>query len=330
MKHFRKYFPDIKSQAGATLVVIIIAMVVVAILGAGMLALFYTSLFNQTEAQKTAKAYYLSESGIRIAAGEFHSATAANKNQTLINLQGKTFNLPDNGGTVTLQIYPYWFYVLTAQNVNAPSINLFMPGRLPLVNSDDSSNPSTNLPAPGILKLQGQTKVGVFASASVNTTYDTSHGTLVTFATSSYFPCSTSPCNGFPYAISAGDNLYLGYVYDSVQNCHIGVGCVCDLVFDDPNDTAWIYPPVNGSIIIRQRPGAGDEYTYQSRTIDSTSTPHKFTLHNIQAVNGALPNIFIRYDDTNGNESIYGNVNKTTQIYLGKTLGVRSQSEYVN
>ena len=299
--------------------VIIIMMLVVALLGAGLLALFPTSLFNQVEAQKAAKAYYLSESGIRIAAGEFHLAAAANQNQTLVNLEGKIFNLPDNGGSVTLHIYPYWFYVMTAQNAHATSINLFMPGNLPLVNSDDSSNPSTTLPAPGILQLQGITLVGVFTSATVGSLG--TNGTPVTFAISNYYPCSTT-CNGFPYAISAGDNLYVGYVYNSPQFCLMGG----NLVFDDPNDTAWIYPPVNGSIIIQQQAGPGDEYTYESRTIDSTTTPHKFTLHNIQkAVPGSLGIINIKYDPANPYD-----VSKTTQIYLGKTLGVRSQSEYVN
>ena len=303
--------------------VIIIMMLVVALLGAGLLALFPTSLFNQVEAQKAAKAYYLSESGIRIAAGEFHSAvaagTAGNPNQTLVNLEGKMFNLPDNGGSVTLHIYPYWFYVLTAPT-DLTSITLYLPGNLPLVNSDDSSNPSTTLPAPGILQLQGQTKVGVFTSATVGSLG--ANGTPVTFAISNYYPCSIPPCTGFPYAISAGDNLYVGYVYNSQHSYRMGD----DLVFDDPSDTAWIYPPVNGSIIVMQRAGPGDEYTYQSRTIDSTSTPHKFTLHYIQkAVTGSNDFINIKYDPLNPYD-----VNYTTQIYLGKTLGVRSQSEYVN
>ncbi|MGP8154895.1 MAG: hypothetical protein ACLQBQ_12305 [Smithella sp.] len=100
MNHFRKYFSGLISQTGVTLLIIIIAIVVMAILGAGLFALFSTSLFNQVEAQKTAKAYYLAESGIRVVAGEYYSST--NQNATLISLQNKTFNFPHTGGNFAL------------------------------------------------------------------------------------------------------------------------------------------------------------------------------------------------------------------------------------
>jgi type II secretory pathway pseudopilin PulG len=322
MNHFRKYFPGIISETGVTLLLVIIAIVVVAILGAGLFALFSTSSFNQAEAQKTAKAYYLAESGIRIVASEFHSST--NQNATLISLQGKTFNLPDNDGSFTLQIYPYWFYVKTAPS-NLTSIPLYIPGKLPPINSDGSS--SITIPFPGILKLKDYTRVGVFTSApTVALTYDVNNGTLVTFSIVSNSPCTTS-CSAFPYAISIGNELYIGYVYNSPQAISQGG----DLVFNDPSQTAGIYPPTNGSINIAQPDGIY-QYTYESRipqTIDSSSPPASFTLHNIQPAAGVAPvpkfPIVIKYDSANPYD-----VSKTTQIYLGKTLAIQSKSEYVN
>lgn len=303
---------------------IIIMMLIVALVGAGLLALFSTSSYNQLEAQKAAKAYYLSESGVRIAVGEFHAAAAstANQNATLVSLQGKTFNLPNNGGSVTLQIYPYWFYVNSAFNANSTSITLYFPGMEPLINNNGSSYTLTTLPAPGILKLRGYTKVGVFTSATVGSLG--ANGTPVAFTVSSYYPCTTT-CTGFPYALSAGGELYLGYVYNSPQAVQMGG----NLVFNDPNGTAAMYPPINGSIVVVQQPGRFDEYTYSSRipqSINPSSPPSSFTLQNIQqATSTSLNVIDIKYNSASPYDPNY-----TTQIYLGKTLGINSKSEYVN
>jgi type II secretory pathway pseudopilin PulG len=310
MKHFRKNFRGIKSEAGATLVVIIIAMVVVAILGAGMLALFSTSLFNQTEAQKTAKAYYLAESGVRVAASEFLHAT--NQNQMLVDLQDKTFNIPGTGGSFKLHLYPYWFYVTQAYTtLPIYSIKLYLPGNpasLPPVNSDSETG-MAYVPAPGILKLRDKTSVGVFTNAPVG---NDAGGTFVTFTISG---------SGLPYAINVGNELYVGYTYNSPQAISQGG----NLVFNDPNQTAGMYPPTNGAINITKTQYIY-QYTYASRTIDSAT---QFTLHNIQPALGVSPTplfpIQITYDSAN----LYDPA-KTTQIYIGQTLGIRSKAEYVN
>ena len=324
MNHFRKYFPGIISETGVTLLLVIIAIVVVAILGVGLFALYSTSSFNQAEAQKTAKAYYLAESGIRIVASEFHSST--NQNATLISLQGKQFNLPDNGGSFTLQIYPYWFYVNASYSAGyTGQITLYLPGKLPPVNGDGSN--SITFPANGILKLKDYTRVGVFTSAPSPGPIDV-NGTPVTLSIASNYPCPTSLCSGLPYAISAGNELYLGYVYNQPTQAISQGG---DLVFTNNISTAGIYPPANGSINIAQPDGIY-QYSYESRipqTIDYSSLPSSFTLHNIQPAAGVAPvpkfPIVIRYDSANPYD-----VSKTTQIYLGKTLGIQSTSEYVN
>jgi hypothetical protein len=310
MNYFRKYLPAIISQTGATLLIIIIAIVVTAILGLGLFALFSTSLFNQVEAQKEAKAYYLAESGIRIVAGEFHSST--NQNTTLVSLQNETFNFPNTGGSFNLQIYPYWFYVNASYVAGATSITLYLPGILPPVGSG-SSTPIT-IPVPGILKLKGYTRVGVFSSAPTVGSFNT-NGTPVTFTIDYNSPGSTS---GFAYLLSSGNELYLGYVYNSPQAISQGG----DLVLSDPNNTVGIYPPVNGSINIAQ-PDSIYQYTYQS-IIPQTSS---FTIHNIQPAAGVSPTpkfpIVIRY-----NSGSPYDVTQTTQIYIGKTLGIQSTSTY--
>jgi len=71
MSRFRKLFSATTSESGITLIFIIIGMVIVATLGVGLYALNMTSAINQAEAQKAAKAYYISESCVRIAASEY-------------------------------------------------------------------------------------------------------------------------------------------------------------------------------------------------------------------------------------------------------------------
>ena len=313
MKHFKKYFPNIKSETGVALLVIIIAMVVVALLGAGLLALFSTSLFNQVEAQKSAKAYYLAESGTRVAASEFLHAT--DQNAMLTSLQDKTFNIAGTGGSFKLHLYPYWFYVINAYSAGAGTgttpIKLYLPGApgsLPPLNSDSSTG-MVSVPAPGLLKLIDKTVVAVFTSAPVGSD---SNGTFVAFTISG---------SGFPYAINVGDRLFVGYTYNSPQAISQGG----DLVFNDPNQTAGMYPPTNGAINITKTQYLY-QYTYASRTIDSTI---QFTLHNLQPAPGVSPAPVFPVQILYNGSYLYDPA-KTTQIYIGQTLGIRSTSEYIN
>jgi type II secretory pathway pseudopilin PulG len=321
MNYFKKRFHSVKSQSGVTLLFVIIAMLVLAVIGTGLFALFSTSRFNQAAAQKKDKAYYLAESGIRIVAGELHAST--NQITTLLNLQGKTFNLSDVGGNVTLQLYPYWFYVNSAYSANATSITLYYPGKLPPINSDSSTQ--ITIPGNGILKLKNYTKVGVFTGTPSAGSFDAAKGTPLTF--SGLTGCFSSCTSGFPYAISSGSELYLGYLYNSPQTIVQGD----DLILDNSNSTAELYPPENGSIYVALYNGIF-QYTYESRipqTIDHSAQPSTFTLHNIQPAAGVAPTpIFpfvIKYSVSN----LY-DVTKTTPIFLGKTLAIQSKSECGN
>ena len=125
---------------------IIVAMVVIAVIGAGLYTLTTTSALNQAEAQKAAKAYYISESCIRIAASEYKAAaTSTDKNSKLVSLHDNditdtthTFTMPNNQGSCSLQIYPYWFYAPTTTTypINTTSITLYLPGDVPPAEQD--------------------------------------------------------------------------------------------------------------------------------------------------------------------------------------------------
>ncbi|MGP8154894.1 MAG: hypothetical protein ACLQBQ_12300 [Smithella sp.] len=184
------------------------------------------------------------------------------------------------------------------------------------------------------MKLKYYTQEGVFTSAPSVGSFNTNYGITVTFNLVSNAPCSSAPYSGFPYAlnpanlVSSGKELYFGYVYNSPQ----AISPRGDLILNDPNQTAGIYPPANGTINITTqvgRTGGIYTYTYQSRIpqiINPSSPPASFTLHNIQPPSGVpyqSSPIVITY-----NSACLYDVNQTTQIYLGKTLGIQSISTY--
>ena len=113
------------NQSGATLVAIIVTMLVLAVIGLGIYSLTYTASLNQVIAQRAAKAFYIAESCVRVAASEYKAA--ANKNATLVSLHNQTFPMPDNQGSCTVLIYPYWFYARNAYSQGASSLILYLP-----------------------------------------------------------------------------------------------------------------------------------------------------------------------------------------------------------
>ncbi|HOG17682.1 MAG TPA: hypothetical protein PLB96_10105 [Syntrophales bacterium] len=71
--------PRKNRQAGAALIVIIAAMTVVAILGAGMLGLFSSSIFSELFINNREKAYYLAQSGRQYAAMTINNLPAGDR-----------------------------------------------------------------------------------------------------------------------------------------------------------------------------------------------------------------------------------------------------------
>jgi hypothetical protein len=293
-----------RKQKGVTLLIIIIGMLVVAVLGIALYALTYTATLNQVIAQRAARAFYLAESGIRIAASEYKAATAANKNAQMIALHQKIFTMPDTVSTIQIQVYPYWLYADAAT-----ATTLYLPGGAPPI--DDTSTTPIIFPATGLLKIEDVgrspawegSNMAVYSNATISPSFDPAKGTMVTFTFSTPFP---SP-------IIAGDEFYIGYSYNSTDSEANPGG---DLILNvDDDNKATMFPPQKGTILVAYS-AAISQYSYDSRIITTTSTPHTVRFTNIQAITGA-PSPQWPLTIINGRE-----------IYVGKSVGFRSASEY--
>lgn len=317
----KKYFAERKYQSGATLVVIIITMLVVAIVGIALYSITDTSNMNQSIAQRSAKAYYLAESCVRLVASEYRNAIAANKNSTLLGLQGKTFSMPANQGQFTIDVSGDWLYALTAQS--GTSITLFFPGNYrPVV-----------FPAgvTGLLKLKRHAKPALFNANPTVITPPSANGTQVTFTFASAAVSFTLP-NGNPRTINQNDEFYIGNYFNNVQTVNQGG----NLVLGNPNRKAEIFPAENGTLYIQQTGGIF-QYTYTRRnpyTIDpSAAPPATITFQNIQPVPGTpsatqgFPLIII-YNGTS--QATLLNYTLTTHIYIGKNLLTSCTGTYGN
>jgi hypothetical protein len=318
-KSQRKYFVKGKYQSGATLIVIIVAMLVVAIIGTALYSITGTSTINQSLAQASAKAYYLAESGVRVAGSEFRFVPQfvagldnyVARNNKLVSLQGLVFPLPNNQGQFSIDVCPDWVYTSTAVTAG-PSMTLYFPG---------SVRSGLTFPAGGILKRKGYTTIAFFNSAPVIGGFSAPNGTPIKFAFAA----------AYPYTFNANDEGYIGYAYNSPQTVNAGG----NLVLDNSGGKAAIFPPTNGTIYIEHIAtypappnGSGisytvmSQYTYDTRTIGATTV----TLTNIQAVSGtqaAFPLLIV----WGGNVD---NITLTSRIYLGKTLTIQSTSTYGN
>lgn len=84
-------------QAGSAIILIIVAVTITAILGAGMLSLFSSSTFSELFINNRTKAYYLAQAGRQYAAMIINDANIAGKTPAEIDalLNGKTFTLSD-------------------------------------------------------------------------------------------------------------------------------------------------------------------------------------------------------------------------------------------
>ena len=314
-----KYITGRKRQSGATLVVIIISMVVIAVIGIAIYSMTYTASLNQVIAQRAAKAFYIAESGVRVASSEFRIVpqidTVARDNK-LISLQGLVFPMPNNQGQFELDVSPDWVWAMTTVPAGA-SMTLYFPGDV---------RSGLTFPTGGILKRKGYTTIRFFNNAPTPGSFSAPNGTPITFTFTA----------AYPYAFNAGDEGYIGYAYDSPQTVNAGG----NIVLENANNKAAIFPPENGTIYIEHRAtyppppnGSGQsytvisQYTYDVRipyVIDPSSPPATVTLQNLQAVPGTIagfPLVIVYGGDVD-------NIALTSRIYLGKTLTIKSTSTY--
>ncbi len=307
------YLTGRDKQSGATIIIIIISLIVLTVIGVAIYSLTSTATRGQVIAQGAPKAFYIAESGIRIAISEFRivpqTDTVARDNK-IISLQGLVIPLPNNQGQFLLDISPDWVYAVTAQS--GTTINLYFPG---------SVRSGLTFPTGGILKKKGYSTIRFFNSVPVMGSFSAPNGTPIrfTFATA------------YPYTFNAGDEGYIGYAYNSPQTVNVGG----NLVLDNTGGIASIFPPENGTIYVEHIAtyplppnGSGltytvmSQYTYDARIVGSTTV----TLTNIQAVPGTpaafpLVIVFGGYVD---------NIALTSRIYLGKTIAIQSTSTYGN
>lgn len=298
------------SQTGATLLMIIISMLVMAVLGVAMYTLTYTATLNQVIAQRAARAFYLAESGVRIAAAEYKAAAAANTIRTVMPaLHNKEFVLPDNVSKIGVKIYPHFFCSNGNFAANSPSITLHLPGVLPL--DEINGNPIT-LPASGLLKVKDLVRGDwldetsrPYSSLSVGA-FNQTAGTPVTF--------NFAAGNRFMDAIIPGDEFYIGAsTFTTVLPAPVAGGNLT-LNYTDLN-AAKMFPPQGGTIMIVKGVNPPvSYYTYNMRIIDTAVSRVRFT--NMQPITGAPAPNWQFPDSVND------------QVYVGRSIGFGSNSQF--
>lgn len=293
-----------EKQSGSTLMLLIVALVIIAVLAAAIYTLTYTASSNQAVAQRATRAFYLSESGVRIAQSEYRTAVAAaTANSVLPALHNKTFKLPDNVSSFNISVYPYWLYAKDPYTAGTSSITLYLPGDLP---RRDDSDTAITFPTSGYLKVKDvrSTTTTVWGGITyvsytnaVAGTFSAVYGTPVTFTLSSTFTDN----------IVAGDEFYIGY--QTTQNATLS-GNNLTLYVTDVN-MAYMFPPGQGTMFVSKYPIL--YYKYDLRVIDSTVSPITVTLTNVQLLNGTAGTPTVLSGDF---------------VYTGKSVGFRSTSTY--
>lgn len=298
---------------GSTLIMIIVGMVVIAVLGVGVYTLSMTAAFNQAEAQKAAKAYYISESCVRIAASEYKAA--ANKNSKLVELNSKTFTMPNSQGSCTVEVFPYWFYATAAYAAGTNSMTIYVPGTVPRISSDETSTDyttSVTFPSSGYLRIKDQGRTPAWTGSTELQYTNCSNcappysvgasGTAVTFTLSAPLTNATI----------IGEEFYLGYAY-TLPAIPVTINAGDNLVLNiDTNDlTGKIFPPEKGSIFFDQ--SGIIQLRYDKRNIDTDA--HTVTITNIQPL---------------GSTTLPVTITSNPRIYMGKSLGFRSDATYGN
>jgi hypothetical protein len=323
---------DVSSQSGVSLLIIIIAILVMGVLAAAMYAITSTSFFNQVSAQDAMKAYYITESGQRIVASEYKAGVAAGTpNAKLADLNGRTFSTVGSS-TLTINIYPYWLYGSVSGLTG-----LKLPGSLPLINKESPATEVITFPTRGLLRIANNPEVITFTAATAGAM--TSAGTPITFGgTNTCYtcepPCTSPPtlCSAYP-SIAAETKWFVGFVQNDAATPERilpaqTVSQGGSLILNTAGNIAKFFPPEDGNFTLILQNGVAYNYHYDKREIGSSTT----TLTNIQsacASAGCPPDYptmtaftVSSYVDTNFFTLL--NPQQTTQIYVGKNLGIRS------
>jgi len=296
----RKGFPDrfaaIRSR-GSILIGLIITMVIMAVLAAAMLPIFSSSYMNQVYADLGRKAYYMAESGLRYAAYNYRYATTdAAKDQSLTDMNNRTYNLP-NSGSFTTVMYPLWFNTTANTSSGAASVAANVPGVMPSEFSGSSfggylqvkSYSSSNSSAIGYYS---------YSAFSVSGTTITFSGLSASAPTSSSFPATTYPVILLPMAkttqvsLTKGGNLTLNAT---------GAGA---------------FPLYNGSFTLIK----ASDTTGTQINVNSLATVFSYKTR----VGSTLYNVTITDANQNTNWTSTLSLPATTNVVLGKFLRIAS------
>ena len=315
----------LSDSRGAILILLIVAIMIMAIIGAVIYSITATSTLNQAEAQKAVNAFYAAEAGTRVVASEYKAAAATGKNDTLVSLNGRTFDLPGNRGQFTVNVYPYWFYLRSTSSgytANASSITVRLPGTIPPLNEDGSTT-AISIPGSGRIRVAGKAQVARFSSGSVS-------GSDVTFNLS----------RPFSFALNPGDEFYLCFLPSQSQTVYKKgtAGQNTDLILKNVAADAQNFPPENGAIAIAL-PNVGIfDFRYDKRipaVVDPSSPPATVTLTNINDLDSARPAAFplniVNCDPGNDLAPChddYSYAQRTTLIYLGRSLAIQSTGTF--
>ncbi len=145
----------LNSDDGAALVIIILSIIVVGTLTGAIVTLTSTSQIEAVHFNMGMNAYHVAESGYRFIAAEYRNTENENgdanaddeKTDFLYNhADSKTFNLPNNMGTFSVAVNPYWFISSSDQTSNV--IKVEFPGQVP----EDFA-----LPTQGTIKIGDET-----------------------------------------------------------------------------------------------------------------------------------------------------------------------------
>ena len=121
------------SQQGSIVVALIIGIVVISALGAAMLPLTGTSIFQQLWTLNNSRSYFLAESGLRYAASQYLNAGDEDARTLMLDgLNDTEYALSDNAGKFDLQIYSYFFKTPAGTDQsNTSSLETWVPGSFP-------------------------------------------------------------------------------------------------------------------------------------------------------------------------------------------------------
>ncbi len=239
------------NERGLAVLGIIFGLLVFGTLILAVLNMSTTSQMKVVSTNMALKAYYLAESGFRIAAG-YYLNTGDDDGNSIIDddkanllsdyLDSQTFQIDDQG-SVTLSIYPYW--MISTTNSGSPRTAVF-PGQAP---------PDLTIPTAGKLMM-----IDTSDQNLDTVVYDYSAGSLA----GSIFTYSVDPSS--PDIPSSRESLYF-FLNPAYANATISHGSDLTLsMFADY--TPEMFPRYKGLVQLRTTSLQEDLYVYKKAEYD--------------------------------------------------------------